>query len=369
MKKRIMFFINTLAGGGAERVLVNLLKDLDLKKYDITVITIFGGENLKDIPPEVHVRQIIKKKNYISDFYNKLIHKIPRSWFAKLFLKGDFDVEIAYLPGFPTRALAAKHSKESTKKYAFVHGKIDDSSLKTVCYSNKEECHREYESFDRVCFVSEDAKKCLEGCIGKLSNAEVVYNVINRDEIKEKARESTDIAYTTKGTKFVAVGRLVEVKGFDRLLKAVKELKENYDFELWILGQGHLYDELNDYINDNNLDNVRLLGYRDNPYKYIGQANYFVCSSYSEGYSTATIEALTVGTPVITTDCPGMKEILCDDKYGFIVENSEEGIKNGLELVMKDKELGEKIKKNVKEYSENGNFDTALEKYIELLDA
>lgn len=297
------------------------------------------------------------------------MHKIPRKLFAQLYLRGKFDVEIAYLPGFPTRVIAAKHSKIGTKKYAFIHGKIDEESLSRVCYSTKEECRNEYELFDKVCFVSEDAKDCLEGCIGKLNNAEVVYNVINREEIKKKAQEPTDVSYTTKGTKFVAVGRLVEIKGFDRLLKAVKELKEKYDFELWILGQGHLYDKLTDYINENNLDNVRLLGYHDNPYKYVKQSDYFVCSSYSEGYSTAAVEALTIEIPVITTDCPGMNEILRNDQYGVIVENSEVGIKNGLELVMKEKDRREQIKKNVKEYSENGSFDSALEKYIELLDA
>ena len=65
MKKKIMFFINTLAGGGAERVLVNLLKVLDLEKYDITIVTIFGGENLKAVPPQVTVRQIIKNNNVL----------------------------------------------------------------------------------------------------------------------------------------------------------------------------------------------------------------------------------------------------------------------------------------------------------------
>lgn len=369
MKKKIMFFINTLAGGGAEKVLVNLFKVLDYNKYDVTVITIFGGENLKDIPSEVTVKQIIKTKNFFTSLFNKVIHHIPRRWFASIFLRGDFDIEIAYLPGVPTRMLAAKHSKAGTKRYAFVHGKIDESSLREVCYSSKEECFKEYQGFDKVCFVSEDAKNCLEGCVGKLHNSQVVYNVINHSEIKRKSQESTEKIYTTKGTKFVAVGRLVEVKGFERLLSAVNELKKYYDFELCILGQGQLFEELDNYIKENKLYNVHLLGYHENPYKYVRQADYFVCSSYSEGYSTATIESLTVGTPVITTDCPGMKEILKDGEYGLIVENSEKGIKDGIELVLKDKELGERITKNAWEYSDDCARNSALEKYLELFNA
>ncbi len=370
MKRKVMFFINTLAGGGAEKVLVNLLKVLDYEKYDITLFILSGGDNLKAVPPQVHVKQIVKGTNWLSGLYTKAIQKIPRRWFAQLFLRGDFDIEIAYLPGFPTRVLAAKPSKPGVKKYAFVHGTIDESTFKVVNYSNVEECRREYFGFDKVCFVSEQARQCLEGCIGQMDNAEVVYNVVNCKEIEEKAQESTDISYTTNGTKFIAVGRLVAVKGFNRLLQAVKALKKKkYDFELWILGQGQMRDELSAYIKENQLDNVRLLGYHDNPCKYVKQADCFVCSSYTEGYSTAAIEALLVGTPVLTTDCAGMKEILGENEYGLIVDNSEQGIQDGLELFITDTDMAQRLGSKAKEYRKNSNIDSALKKYEELLDA
>lgn len=366
MKKKIMFFINTLAGGGAERVLVNLLKVFDLEKYDITVITVKGGENLKEIPPQVKVRQIIKSKNKLSVFLIKILYNIPRKLFATIFLRGNFDIEISYLPGFPTRILASKRSNPNTKKIAFIHGKITEQHMGTLLYRNTKECVEEYSQFSKVCFVSNDARDCFLTRVGSLDNSTVVYNVINYSEIKALAALPTNISYTTQGVKFVAVGRLVEVKGFERLLHAVKELKDLYDFELWILGKGPLYEKLNDYIIKNDLNNVHLLGYHDNPYKYIKQADYFVCSSFSEGYSTAAIESKILGVPVITTDCPGMREILETDKYGYIVENSQDGIRNGLEYVLKETDKTKTIINNVLEFSKEYTSDKELQGYIDL---
>ncbi len=368
MKKKIMFFINTLAGGGAERVLVNLLKVLDYQKYDVTVITVLGGENLKEVPANVKVRQIIKSKNKLSSFFVKVLYHIPKCWLASLFLKGNFDIEIAYLPGFPTRVLASKKSNPNTKKIAFVHGKIEKNSMVMLGYKDINEFLDEYHKFSKVCFVSKAIKDLLETQVGSLDNSMVLYNIINFSQIKEMAEEPTDISYTTKGVKFIAVGRLVEVKGFERLLETVKELKNLYDFELWILGKGHLYEKLNNYVVHNKLDNVHLLGYHDNPYAYIKQADYLVCSSFSEGYSTVAIEALSLGVPVITTDCNGMKEILKTDEYGYIVENSAVGIKKGLEYVLKEKEATKEIINNVQKYSQNCDINDALEQYTKLFD-
>ena len=368
MKKKIMFFINTLAGGGAERVLANLLKVLDFQKYDVTVITVRGGENLKEIPPEVNVRQIIKNENKLSAFFVKILYNMPKKWFAALFLRGKFDIEISYLPGFPTRRLAAKKSHPDTKKIAFIHGQITEESMKVLGYRNTKTCIDEYHDFAKVCFVSKNAKNCFETSVGALNNSMVLYNVVNSEEIKELALAPVDMSYATKGIKFIAVGRLVEVKGFERLLSVVKELKEAYDFELWILGQGHLYEKLNNYIIENKLDNVRLLGYHDNPYAYMRQADYLVCSSYSEGYSTVAIESLILGVPVIATLCPGMDEIIQEDKYGYIVDNSETGLKSGIEYVLTENEATAEIINNAQKYSKNCNFDKALEEYTRLFD-
>ena len=135
------------------------------------------------------------------------------------------------------------------------------------------------------------------------------------------------------------MGGLVQQKGYDRLLRIYNNIvKKEKNIHLYILGEGNQRKELEKYIRNNNLgDKVTLLGYKENPYKYVKKADLFVCSSYYEGYSTAVTEALIVGTPVITTLCSGMQELLDNGTYGMIVENNEESLYNGLKKLINDK--------------------------------
>ena len=86
-------------------------------------------------------------------------------------------------------------------------------------------------------------------------------------------------------------------------------------------------------------ERVCLLGFHANPYKYLRQGDLFVCSSLSEGYSTAVTEALILGLPIITTDCSGMAELLQNGECGVITENDEAALYEGLKRLLADKSL------------------------------
>ena len=117
---KIRFLINTLGGGGAEKVLVDLLRSMDPNDYEVTLVTVSGGVHATEIPGSVRCRQIITCKNaFFRKVFSKLIHKMPPKLFARMFLKGTFDIEIAYLEGSPVRFVAAKQG--SAAKLAFVH--------------------------------------------------------------------------------------------------------------------------------------------------------------------------------------------------------------------------------------------------------
>src|SRR5699024_6359779 len=148
-------------------------------------------------------------------------------------------------------------------------------------------------------------------------------------------------------------------KGYDRLLPIFNDLvSENKELHLYILGEGHLEQKIDKYIKENNLDdNVTMLGYKDNPYKYVKQADLFVCSSYAEGFSTAVTESLLVGTPVITTRVSGMEEMLgSNNEYGLIVDNEEEALYEGLKTILNDKKILDYYKKKAEERA--SFFDT-----------
>lgn len=89
---------------------------------------------------------------------------------------------------------------------------------------------------------------------------------------------------------------------------------------------------------------MKFLGFQNNPYAFLKKADLFICSSISEGYSTAVTEAVILGLPVLTTDCAGMNEILDDGKYGMIVPNSEQALEDGLRKILSDATLYDRMR-------------------------
>ena len=365
--KKVMFFINTLAGGGAEKVLVDLLGLMPKDKYQFTVITVEGGEYVKKIPEYVEYKQIVRFKNKrIAALINRIIQHLPYSLFAKLFLKENYDIEVAYLPGFPTHIIAKK--KTDGKKITFIHGKVTKESMPSLRYKSLTDCYREHCGFDKVCVVSNNAKESLENAIGKLPNSMVLYNIIDVDCVRMKANEKCDEEFLTDGLKIVSLGRLTRIKGYERLIRAVSKLEREHSFEIWILGQGDEREKLETLIRELNVKSIKLLGFKSNPYSYLAKADLYLCSSYSEGYSTATFEAVALGLPVLTTDCSGTREILEDGKFGLITENSEEGIYDGLKKLLEDKELLKAYREEAIKCRKVNYTKEAIDGYMRLFD-
>ena len=136
---------------------------------------------------------------------------------------------------------------------------------------------------------------------------------------------------------FVAVGRLVPVKGLERLVSACARLKiERHEFRLWLIGEGSEHEALQQQIRQSGLEKeVRLFGNQDNPYPYVKAADWVVSSSYAEGFSTVLTEACIIGTPIISTRCLGTAELLGENsEYGLMVENSEESLYQAMKRVL-----------------------------------
>ena len=128
---------------------------------------------------------------------------------------------------------------------------------------------------------------------------------------------------TTK--KIIAVGRLREEKGFDRLIDIWKMISEKYpDWQLNIFGEGYLKDELNNKIKTSNLKNITLQGSTSNISKEYSTSSICVSTSYLEGFSLTLLEAMRHGVPCVAFDCPfGPRSIIRDANCGFLVENGD----------------------------------------------
>lgn len=364
MKKKVRFFISTLEGGGAERVLVDLLTQLDLTDYDVSLLTLYGGVYRKRIPANIRYKCIIKGKNIFSRLLFKLLLHCPKKLFVKLFFKEKYDVEIAYLEGIPTRFLAAL--KRKVVKIAFIHCDISSKNIIAPFYRDNDECLKEYKSYSKVCFVSKKCQESFETIIGNLDNAHVIHNVLDYERIKRMSLERNSLDYVTKGLKLITVGRLAPEKNYACLLNVIAELEKKYDFELWILGEGDERKNLENIISIKQIKSVRLLGFKTNPYSYIRKADWFISSSLSEGYSTVALESIALGVPVLTTNTAGMQEIL-EGKYGKIVENSEKGLIQGLTDIFENQIQYDCFKNAVVNRSKNLNCREILDEYMKLI--
>ena len=170
----------------------------------------------------------------------------------------------------------------------------------------------------------------------------MLYNTVESDKILAGASEEAPELADDGMVRLIAVGTLKQSKGYMRLLKIVKRLRdEQYPMHLYILGIGPLQQEMEEFIRQNKLhDTVTLLGYQTNPYKYVSKCNLFVCASFAEGFSTAATEALIVGTPVCTVEVSGMKEMLGENnEWGVVTENSEEALYQGIQDLLASPDL------------------------------
>ena len=350
-RKKILFFHFDLSGGGAEKVLVNLLNNIDKSKYEITLMTLFyGGENLQYLNKDIRYKYIFKRLFRGSTTLMKLF---TPSFLYKRFIKEKYDLVVSFLENAPTRIVSGCPDSD-TQLISWVHVEVASVSDFFKPYRSLIEAENCYNKFNRIVFVSDYAKETFMRLTqwSGISSC-TLYNTIEVEKIKELSREKKDIVLDKNLINICTVGRLTGQKGYDRLLSVVRRLRNEglaNKFHLYIFGQGELLSEYESYNKINKIEElVTFCGYNLNPYKEIAQMDLFVCSSRKEGFSTAVTEAVILEVPILTTNCSGMSEILDNGKYGFIVENTEDEIYQGLNKILLDPAILYYYKQKVKE--------------------
>lgn len=364
-KIKILFFHFDLGYGGAERVLVNLLNNLNPDKYDITLITLFHhGVAAKDLHANVRWKWVLDRKPFRGITY--LLRLFSPKLLHKLFIRDKYDIEIAYIEGSPTRIISGCQD-DDTKKYAWVHVQIDNFKQFFHPFRSKAEVIRCYNRFDGLAgvseFIADDFQLKTQNHIRPLS---VVHNVVEVEEIVKQGQEPISIKLNPQKINICSVGRFNIQKGYDRLIRSLIMLKEEgIDcFHLYLIGVGELKEEISRMVDKSAIkDNVTFLGYQENPHKYVSKMDFFVCSSYREGYSTAVTESIINHTPVLTTDCSGMREILGNDGAGIIVDNDERALCDSLRLILTDQALREECRRKAIERAAYFSKENAIKQF------
>lgn len=368
--KKILFLIHDLGPGGAEKVLVNLVNNMDSTKFDITVMSLFDvGVNKQFLKP--HIRYVSCFKHMVRGNIHLLKLLTPRQ-LHKWLIKEHYDIEVSYLEGPSARIISGCPSPD-TKLVSWIHVEQHTKQIAAQAFRSYAESVRCYHRFHKTVCVSEYVKQDFCKLYPSTSSVSVLYNTNETGAIREQMNDPVDEAlFADNAIRLCAMGKLMPNKCFDRILRIHKLLvDEGCAVHTYLLGDGPEKKKLEEYISINGLQSsVTLLGYQTNPYKYLARCDLFVCASLAEGFSTAATEALIVGTAVCTVEVSGMKEMLGNNnEYGIVTENSEGALYHGIKMLVDDPALLSEYKRRALHRGRKFEMEKTVKDVQDMLDS
>lgn len=327
--KKILFIINSLRVGGAEKILIDLLKGMDYEKYDVSLVYfVKGGVFLNDVPAPVHCKCIVGMGSRIDNLFRKIIDGFSLlDMYYKLCMRqgvGNYDTIVSYLEGFPTRMHSYILDK-AVRNISFVHTDLATFRDSADQYSHKYTQEMVYSKMDEIVFVSRHAKESFNRVFPNIAAMQTILsNFIDKRTI---ILQSLEKRIDRRGFTVVTVGRLAPVKGVDIIPLVAKYLK-NKGLLIYfnIVGDGSEFDIIRQLIQENGVgDVVSMAGFQKNPYPYILASDIYLNTSHTEGMPLSLCEAMTLGKPVIATNTSGAIELL-EKGHGILVDRTVEQI-------------------------------------------
>ena len=378
-KKKILIRIGSLRHGGAEKVLATFLKKLPDDKYEIDLLlNLYSGKYLSEIPDWINVLYLHKGEiittNRLQDIpvkafrvmYQFVLKKFPKLLYSTILKNKKYDIEFAAIHGFRDEILNSP--LKNSKKIVWIHNDLRKTHFHN--YSDNE--IRKFFGFDKIMVISQHIQKDFESLAkneDEKSRIVRVYNPLDTEEILQKAgREKQEVPNAVPI--FVSVGTVFPQKGFDRLLKVhQKLLEEGFNHRLKIVGDGYDFENIKKLKSDLGVvDTADMTGFTDNPYPHFRNADFFVLSSRYEGFPTVLFEAITLKKKIIATEVSGVSEMLENGKLGLIVENSEQGIYDGMKKALENPESFDKYLENMKGYQMPFTLEKSVQHIQKIID-
>ena len=383
-KKKILIRIGSLRHGGAEKVLVTFLKNLPQNKYEIDLLlNLYSGKYLPEVPTWINVLYLNKGEmittNRLQDIpvkafrviYQKLLKQFPNLLYQFILKGKKYDVEFAAIHGFRDEILNSP--LKSSKKLVWIHNDLK----KTELYHYTDEEFRKFFGFDKIMVISEKIEQDFNNLTQNQEEKNKIvriYNPLDTEEIVLKSQEArsknSNLGTQNPDPTFVSVGTVFPQKGFDRLLKVHKRLlDEGFHHKILILGDGYDFENIKNLQKDLGVtETSTLFGFTDNPYPQIKNADFYILSSRYEGFPTVLFEAITLKKNIIATDVSGVREMLDDGKLGLIIENSEQGIYDGMKKALQNPEDFKKYESELKNYKMPFNLENSVQKIMKIID-
>lgn len=377
-KKKILIRIGSLRHGGAEKVLITFLKNIPSDKYEIDLLlNLYSGKYLVEVPEWINILYLNKgemittnrpqdiPKKAFRVIYQYFLKRFPKLLYNGILKGKKYDVEFAAIHGFRDEIL---HSPlKNSKKIIWIHNDL----RKTEFHNYTDAEIRKFFGYDKIMVISEHIQKDFEKLALNNDEKQRIVRIYNPLDTNEILRKSEKISYP-KNTlpTFLSVGTIFPQKGFDRLLKVHKKLlDEGLMHRIVIVGNGYDFDNIKRLKSELGVNQTAtMIGYTDNPYPYFNQADFYVLSSRYEGYPTVLFEAITLKKNIIATDVSGVQEMLNNGALGMIVENSEEGIYQGMKQALSEPKSFEIYQNHLETYKMPFNLENSVNKIMEIID-
>lgn len=378
-KKKILIRIGSLRHGGAEKVLVTFLKNLPKDKYEIDLLlNLYSGKYLPEVPAWINVLYLNKGEmitsNRLQDIpqkafrkiYQALLKKFPKLLYSHILKGKKYDIEFAAIHGMRDEILNSPI--KSSKKIVWIHNDLSEVKGYTDDEISK------FFKFDKIMVISAKIEQLFINLAQNDTEKQKIvkiYNPLDTQEIVTKAEQPLiNYQFNKNHPTFISVGTVFPQKGFDRLLKVHKKLlNEGFRHQILIVGDGYDFENVKKLKTDLGVsDTAKMLGFTDNPYPYFKNADFYILSSRYEGFPTVLFEAITLKKKIIATDVSGVREMLEGGKLGLIIENSEDGIYNGMKKALSNPESFNVNSEELQGYTMPFNLENSVQSIIKIID-
>ncbi len=383
-KKTILFVIESLHCGGAEKSLVTLLSNFDYSKFQVDLLLIKkGGEFEKFVPEQVTIlyenslNKISLHKKIKSKIKFAFTRKLPQNkiyntahlfWVAygNLFktIEKKYDFAIGYSQGFASYFVADKVI--ASKKYAWLN--IDYDHAKHYAKYD----YTKYKKLNKVVCVSPDCETSLHNAmtttIGKTLKTTVIKDITDEVLVNKLSEDGIGFTKTNSNITILTVCRLAKQKGLYLAIDACKVLVDKGIKVKWyVVGEGTERAFLEQRILDNNLrEHFILMGFKENPYPYMKTTDIYVQTSLFEGLGLTVIEAALLNKPIVCTNFPTSSSILNHEKTGLICEMKGYEIALHILKYVNDSEFTNTVISNLKNTT-NNDKEISLKRFNALL--
>lgn len=341
--KKILFIHSSLGGGGAERVLIDILKNIDTKIYQVDLLLIYGvGVYMKDIPNNIKfIGSLYKKKRSFGKWFIARLHlgHLFEQYEIKDKLEGKhYDTIVSFAENGPLKYHSFVTDK-ALKNVSWVHTDILNNHYSKYSFLSNIHEKKAYQKMNTIVFVSGTA---LDNFKKLFDIKDVCLKVIQNpiDTLRIQVNSTESIA-PKKCFTLCAVGRICSQKRYDRFLRAISILNDKgCQLSVNILGVGPLEDDIKQMCSSLGLDKiVNFWGFIRNPYPYIKQADVFCLSSDAEGLPTVICEAMILGTPVVATNIVGSHDLVGKNEYGILTDLTPDSFANAIYSLYTDADL------------------------------